>query len=333
MTKYKCVIIGYGYMGKIRQAVIERNPRLELTGIYETDPEVQKEIQNCYCFQSFEEIFDKNVDIMFVCTPNIYSPDLCIQSMKRAKQVFCEKPPGRYIDDIKQIQKAETNGVKLMFGFNHRFHPAIMKAKEFVESGQFGDVVFIEGVYGKTSQGDLRKDWRGDKKMSGGGVLLDQGIHMLDLFRYFCGDFEQVKCFTGHRRWNLEVEDDAFVILQNSQGLNGFLHTSMNLRRCSFDLNIVFKKGTIRMNGLLSKSGRYGPEKLFVRRKSNGKKTEPQAAEEEFCFEKDLSWDLEVEIFLDCILNDTPVWTGSSHDAYKVMELIDKAYKDAGEHS
>jgi predicted dehydrogenase len=196
----KSVIIGYGYMGEIRRRLVENNPQLKLSGIFDASAAVREKINGCRVFDSFEALINENVHIVFVCTPNLYSPQFCIASMNRGKHVFCEKPPGHNLEDIKNIIKAEkeNNPVKLMFGFNHRFHPGVMRAKVIIDSGRLGKIVNIRGLYGKSGGTNFRNSWRNDKNISGGGILLDQGIHMLDLFRYFCGDFEFVKCFLSN---------------------------------------------------------------------------------------------------------------------------------------
>ncbi|GAG50901.1 unnamed protein product, partial [marine sediment metagenome] len=219
-------IVGCGYMGEIRRRVIEQNPRLELVGVFDTNPAVREKISNCHVFDSFDGLVKGDVDIVFVCTPNLYSPEMCVKSMKMGKHVFCEKPPGRNKKDIKNIIKAENGNVKLMFGFNHRFHPGVLKAKVIIDSGRLGGIVGMRGVYGKSGGLHFYRSWRNDKDISGGGILLDQGVHMLDLFLYLCGDFEYVKCFTSNAFWKFEVEDNAYVILKNKKGQIAVLHSS-----------------------------------------------------------------------------------------------------------
>ncbi|MFA7677121.1 MAG: Gfo/Idh/MocA family oxidoreductase [Candidatus Omnitrophota bacterium] len=328
---FKTVIAGYGYMGQIRRKVIENNPSLELIGICETDAAAREKIQGCEAFDSFEKALDCGPDIVFVCTPNCYSPQICIESMRRGKHVFCEKPPGRNLEDVKSIIAAEGQGTKLMFGFNHRFHPAVIKAKVIVDSMRLGEVIGMRGVYGKSGGMNFSQSWRNDKNTSGGGILLDQGIHMLDIFRHFCGDFQSVKCFMSNRFWKFDIEDNAYVILQNQKQQNALLHSSATLWRHAFQLNIILENGYLLIEGLLSKTGSYGREKLII-----GKRQfEDEAlalgnpSEEVIYFDKDLSWDIEVEEFIKCIHNNTKVIMSSSADALGVMEIIDKAYKDA----
>ena len=329
--KIRCGIVGYGYMGEIRRGVIERHPDLELLGICEINEASRRKIKGCKIFDSFEKLLREHLDAVFVCTPNRFSPSICIESMKAGKHVFCEKPPGRDVQDIKNIIEHENPSTKLMFGFNHRFHPGIMKAKVMVDSGRLGKVIGLRGIYGKSGGVHFPKSWRNNKTISGGGILLDQGIHMLDLFRHFCGDFESVKCFLGNSFWKFDIEDNAYVILQNKKGQSAFCHSSATFWKHTFRINIMMEEGYLIVEGLLSKTGSYGREKIVVGKRQFEDETESvgNPTEEVTYFDRDLSWDLEVEEFLNCIKENKKVTMSSSQDALKVMEMIENAYADA----
>lgn len=329
--KYRCGIIGYGYMGKIRRGVVERNPNLELAGIFDANEKIRQEVTNTRAFGSYEELL-REVDVVFVCTPNSFSPEFCIRSLRAGKHVFCEKPPGRNLGDIHDICSAEQGDVKLMFGFNHRFHPGIMKAKIIADSGRMGRIVTLRGVYGKSGGKNFDKSWRNDKNVSGGGILLDQGIHMLDLFRYFCGEFDLVKCVASNSFWKFDIEDNAFVILENKARQTACCTSSATLWKHTFFLQITLEEGYLIVEGLLSKTGSYGREKLILGRRQFEDETDAvgNPSEEVTYFDRDLSWDLEVEEFVRCIQLNGKVSMSSSLDALKVMEIIDKAYADAG---
>ncbi len=329
----RLAIIGYGYMGEIRKRVIEGTPRLELCGIFDASISVRERINGCRVFDSFEELLKEKLDIIFVCTPNLYSPQYCMDSLNMGRHVFCEKPPGRSLDDIQNIIRVEKEnpGVKLMFGFNHRFHPGIMRAKVIADSGRLGKILNIRGLYGKSGGVNFRDSWRNNKEISGGGILLDQGIHMLDLFRYFCGDFEYIKCFLNNKFWKFETEDNAFVILANKKGQNAFFHSSATMWKHTFRVDLTLENGYVAVEGLLSKTGSYGREKIIIGKRQFEDETEAigNPSEEVTYFDRDLSWDLEVQEFVRCIDENIPVTKSSSEDALKVMEIIDKAYKDA----
>lgn len=327
----KCGIVGYGYMGEIRRGVIERNENLELIGVYEPNESVRAKIKGVSFFNSLADMIAK-VDIVFVCTPNSFSPAICVESMKAGKHVFCEKPPGRNVDDIHYIRKHEQNGVKLMFGFNHRFHPGIIKAKVIIDSGRFGPILNVRGIYGKSGGMQFKQSWRNNKAISGGGILLDQGIHMLDLFRYLCGDFHDVKCFASNAFWKLDVEDNAYVVLKGKNGIDGMCHSSATCWKHTFRIDITLEGGYMVVEGLLSKSGSYGREQLRVAKRQFEDEADAvgNPSEEVTYFDRDMSWDLEVAEFVKSIHEKKPVTVSSSEDALRVMEIIEKAYIDAG---
>lgn len=326
-------IIGYGYMGEIRRRVVDEHPELELAIVCETNP---KKLTGQYPFQVVRDpqaVIASDVDLVFVCTPNNLIPPLTIEAMKRGKHVFCEKPPGRCLQDIVDIQAQEKKspGVKLMFGFNHRYHPGILRAKSLIASGRLGEVLWIRGLYGKSGGKSFRDSWRNDQTISGGGILLDQGIHMLDLFRLFCGDFQDVKSFTSNSYWGFEGEDNAFVILKNAKRQNAMLHSSATFWKHRFQIDLGLEKGYVTVKGLLSKSGSYGRETLIVGRQQFEDEADAvgNPSEEITYFDKDLSWESEVNVIVKAILENTPVKESSSEDAFKVMEIIDKAYLES----
>ncbi|MDZ4241401.1 MAG: Gfo/Idh/MocA family oxidoreductase, partial [Candidatus Omnitrophota bacterium] len=239
-----CGIIGYGYMGEIRRQVIERHPeQMRLIGVCEPNSATRGKIHGVAVFEKFEDLLKEKPDVMFVCTPNCFSPEISIKSMRAGIHVFCEKPPGRNLEDIRNIMAEEKPGLKLMFGFNHRFHPGILKAKVIVDTGRFGKVINMRGLYGKSGGKQFHKSWRNNKEISGGGILLDQGIHMLDLFRHICGDFDEVKCFTSNEHWKFDVEDNAYVILANSHGQHAVCHSSATFWKHTFRLDITLEQG------------------------------------------------------------------------------------------
>jgi len=321
-------------MGKIRKQVVDNLPELELAAI--CDPLLPRTTTGIDCphYRDYREAIDQHKpDIVFVCTPNRLSPEVCIYALKQGCHVFCEKPPGRNLEDIKRIMDAERSapGMKLMFGFNHRHHPAIIEAKAIVDGGRMGNIMWMRGVYGKSGgQGrEFEKSWRNDPEISGGGILLDQGIHMLDLFRFFCGDFQEVTGMLATTFWNVPVEDNAFVFLRNNRGQMAQLHSSATLWKHIFRLEIGLEGGYLIAQGLLSKTGSYGREHLVIGRRprDNENVALGNPREETVYFDKDLSWDLQVIELIRCINKDLKVTDSSSLDALRVMEIIDMVYQ------
>lgn len=330
--KLKAGIVGYGYMGKIRKTVIEEHPDLELFGVCDTNLSLADLNPEYKTFKHYPDLVGSDIDIVFVCTPNSYSPEIIKYSLNHNKHVFCEKPPGRTVNDVIEIIEAEkaNKHLKLMFGFNHRWHPGIKQAKAMVDSGRFGRILWLRGIYGKSGGLNFEKSWRNKKEISGGGILLDQGIHMLDLFRLFCGDFQEVKSFITTSYWNIGLEDNAFVTLRNDKGQVAMLHSSATLWKHTFSLEIFLEKGYLIISGLLSQTGSYSRETLVVGKQQFEDETFAlgNPREEITYFDRDTSWSSEVNDFLDCIQNDKSVVNSSSEDALKIMELIDRIYQD-----
>lgn len=332
----KAGIIGYGYMGEIRRRVIDAHPDLELSIVCETDAKRMAGLPaQVRTTSNPGDVLSSDAELVFVCTPNNLIPELTVECLKRGKHVFAEKPPGRNLSDIELMRAEEGNhpDLKLMFGFNHRYHPGIQRAKRYIDSGKFGKLLWVRGIYGKSGGTSFQKSWRNDPAVSGGGILLDQGIHMLDLFNYFCGDFENVKAFTANSYWNVEVEDNAFVILKNSTGQHASLHSSATLWKHKFYIELGLEHGYLIVEGLLSKTGSYGRETLKVGRRQFEDEAEAvgNPSEEITYFDRDLSWDIEVGKMVDCIKSNKPVTESSSSDAWKVMRIVDRAYKNSVE--
>jgi predicted dehydrogenase len=331
------LIVGYGYMGQIRRRVVESMPELRLAGV--SDPSVQEtDLAGIARFDDYREAIEAvRPALVFVCTPNGLTPDVCVHALERGCHVFAEKPPGRTVADVLRIRAAERArpDLKLMFGFNHRHHPAIQEARAIVRAGRMGRVLWLRGVYGKSGgRGrSFEQSWRNDPGLSGGGILLDQGIHMLDLFRYFCGEFDEVLGMTATGYWRIPVEDNAFVLLRNRQGQMAQLHSSATLWRHTFRLDVGLEGGYLVAEGLLSKTGSYGRERLVIGRRppDDDDRTAIGSAREELVyFDSDRSWDVQVRDLVTCIMDDRPVSDSSSLDALRVMEIIEAVYAPIG---
>lgn len=325
-------IIGLGKMGMIRAQEVEKHPAAELIGGFDPAPaHFAERYPRAVRFGSAEELLHSDVDAVFVCTPNRFTPGAVTAALDAGKHVFCEKPPGRTLRDIEDIIAAERRnpGLKLKFGFNHRYHGGIQEAKRIVESGRLGRILWLRGIYGKSGGAGFEQEWRNNKDMVGGGILLDQGIHMLDLFRFFCGDFAEVKSMVATAHWKIPVEDNAFALLRDTQGRIAMLHSSSTQWKHRFNLEIYLSDGYISVNGILSSTRSYGDETVSVARKQFDEGfAQGKPREEIIYFDADPSWELEVSGFLENILKDTPVESGSSGQALKAMQLVFAIYHD-----
>ena len=326
---YKAGIIGYGKMGRIRHQAIKDTGLAEVTVI--SEPTIGKDYNGIPNLSHEEIIAHPDLDAIIICTPNYFNKSLTIKALESEKNVFCEKPPAFTAADVKEIQQAEKNskGKKLMYGFNHRHHDSIIRMKEVIDTGKFGKIIWMRGRYGKSVTEDYFDQWRAKKELSGGGIVIDQGIHMLDLFRYLGGDFDSVKAEVSNQYWKGDIEDNAFIILKNSKtGLVASLHSTMTQWRHLFSLEVFMEKGYMVLNGLITSSMSYGEEVLSI---AKNRSTTPAATwkdEVKTQYLTNNSWRYEMEHFFNAINNDTEIAIGNSYDALQIMKIIDKIYEN-----
>jgi len=318
-------VIGYGKMGEIRRKAIDNTITGRVQFISDSFYSGELDLPNI-CIN--EIVNKKNIDALVICTPNYLNKELTIQALSSGKHVFCEKPPCFTAADMMEIRIAEANsGKKLMYGFNHRHHDSIIRMKELVDAGDYGRILWMRGRYGKSVTPDYYNEWRAKKDLAGGGILIDQGIHMLDLFLHLGGSFDTIKAEVSNLYWNLEVEDNAFVILKNSQtGLVANLHSTMTQWRHLFSLEVFMEKGYMVLNGLNTSSMSYGDEILSIAKNRSAAPAATWEDEIKTHYKTNNSWEYEINHFIDSITYDKPITIGNSDDALKLMEIIDSIY-------
>ena len=252
----KVGIAGYGVVGKTRHKSILENTDFEVTALSESNPTAQKAIPDgIKVFDNYQTLISKgNIDIIFISLPNKFAADAVSLSLKNGLHVFCEKPPSKTLHELLEVKKVlkKSPSSKLMYGFNHRFHLSVEEAKSIIDKNTFGKIINMKGVYGKSQIISFNQtDWRTKRKESGGGILLDQGIHMLDLMRYLSGEnFSEIFSFIDNAFWNFDVEDNAYVLMKSPYGVVAQLHSSATQWRHVFNLEITLQKGSLVLGGL-----------------------------------------------------------------------------------
>lgn len=315
-------IVGLGKMGQIRAATVRQRDDAELVSGTDPNPPA-KGLNGLQLLPDYHAVIKSGVDAVFVCTPNRFIPDVVIAALDAGKHVFCEKPPGRNLHDVERIIEAEKRnpGLVVKIGFNHRYHFGIMEAKKIVDSDKYGKVLWVRGVYGKAEGSGNPNEWRLDPSLSGGGILLDQGIHMLDLFRHFCGEFSEIKSMCTTAYWDMPMEDNAFALLRNEAGCIAMLHSSFTQWKHRFTLEIFMEDGYVIVDGMPSSSGSYRDEWIIEGRKHTGFAIGNPPEQATFC-NTDPSWDMELEEFVECIRAGRRVQNGNTTDAYETMRLV-----------
>ena len=322
-------VIGYGVVGRRRIQHILQNKKLKLK--YVSDIKFKRNFSNkkIVYFKNYLDLIKNRPNVIFVTLPNYLASKVTKLCLKNKIHVFCEKPPGRNVSDIKSVITQENldKKIKLKYGFNHRYHGSIRKAKKIIDDKIFGNILNIRGVYGKSKIVTFGKnEWRSSREKAGGGILLDQGIHMLDLMRYFAGDFTSVHAFISNSFWNFDVEDNAYVMMKSDSGIVAQLMSSATQWQHTFNLNITLEKGSLVLGGLRTSSKSYGEETLRII-SSDAEKLNTKPQVEERSYDEDISWDEEIKCFAGVLLNSDNIENGSIDEALKIMELIETIYK------
>ena len=332
MTKSRILkvgIAGYGIVGKRRRHYIDLHPSLKTVAVSDQAFEGRGVLDDgvTYC-SDFRDLNNKALDVIFVCLSNDVTAEATIRGLQSGFHVFCEKPPGRNVEEIRSVLSVYENltGLVLKYGFNHRYHDSVSDAIGIINSKDLGNVINLRGVYGKSKliTYGQKSDWRTKRKLAGGGILLDQGIHMVDLIRLFGGEFEKVYSIISNDYWNLDVEDNAYGLMQSNEGIVAMLHSSATQWRHRFNLDITLEKGSLSLTGILSGSKSYGAESLTIAYAGADDRGDP--IEETRQYDYDPSWEMEIAEFYESIENNQPVLHGSPKDALKTMELVYNIY-------
>lgn len=322
-------IAGYGVVGRRRHECIKRHPSMEVVAVCDQNLSGDNFlIDRVNQYQNYKDLLKEDLDVLLVCLTNKIAPEVTIAGLKKGLHIFCEKPPGIDVEDILNVIKVESlyPNQKLMYGFNHRYHDSIVDALHIVKSNKLGKVINLRGVYGKSQLITFNQpDWRTKRNISGGGVLLDQGIHMVDLMRLFAGEFEDVHSFVENSHWNYDVEDNAYALMRTKDGKVATLNSSATQWRHRFNLDINLEKGSLILGGILSGSKSYGAETLTVVY-ANPENDRGDPREVVTRYNEDPSWYAEIEEFASCIFNDKKIKNGSSDDALQTMKLVFKIY-------
>lgn len=327
-NKLKVGIAGYGVVGKRRRMYIDQNPHLSTVAVSDITFGSEGVAEDgVRYFPDYRSLISQGLDILFVSLPNHLAAQATIDGLSNGLHVFCEKPPGRTVEDIKNVINVEKRypDLKLKYGFNHRYHDSVIEAKKIIDDGQYGKVINLRGIYGKSSVIPFSGGWRSERQYAGGGILLDQGIHMLDMIRYFAGDFDEVKSFVSNNYWNHDVEDNAYAMMRNKSGCVAMLHSTATQWQHRFRLEVTLENALLELTGILSGSKSYGQEQLIFVPREDGS-TVGSFVERKTSYLNDNSWRDEVNEFTDLVVNNTDVENGTSYDALKVMDLVYQIY-------
>jgi predicted dehydrogenase len=268
-----------------------------------------------------EALADPRVQAVMIATVNASLTPLARQAVEAGKDVLVEKPVGISLKELTELEAvARKTGALVRAGYNHRYHPACLKALEIWRSGALGPIMFVRGRYGQGGRIGYEKEWRADPKLSGGGELIDQGVHLIDLAGIFLGEFTEIQGHTATYFWKMPVDDNAFIGLRNAAGKTAWLHVSCTEWKNLFSLEVYGRDAKLHWEGL---GGSYGIERLSYY-KMLPQMGPPETTIYEFP-RGDQSWKLEMEEFFEDIrLRRTPV--PGLKEAKAAMAVVERIY-------
>lgn len=320
-------IIGCGLIGQKRAKALGR--RGKLIACADINGERAKALAATIGAKAFRDwrelVFMPEIDVVIVATLHDSLAEITHAAAEAGKHVLVEKPAARNAMELESvIDVAAKNKVKVHVGFNHRYHQSLRRAKEIVESGDLGELMFIRARYGHGGRVGYDKEWRASPELSGGGELIDQGPHLIDLSRWFLGDFETVEGFAHTYFWDMPVDDNGFMLLKTAQKQVAFLHASCTEWKNLFSMEIYGRTGKLDLSGL---GGSYGVEKITWY-KMLPEMGPPETVTWEFPRGDD-SWRVELNDFFDDIELDRQP-SSSLEDAHAALKIVETIYKESG---
>lgn len=326
-TPLQFAIVGCGLIGRKRAAALppgQLRYACDLDGARAAD--LARTRPGARAATDFTQVLaDPAVDAVIVSTLNGALAPLALAAVRAGKHVLVEKPGALNAAQLRGVQAAaEKSGVKVRLGYNHRFHPALQKARELFETGVLGPMMFLRGRYGHGGRKGYDREWRADPKLSGGGELIDQGVHLIDLAGWFLGDLPTVEGHAATYFWDMKVDDNAFLSLRTAAGQTAWLHVSCTEWKNMFSLELYGRDAKISLEGL---GGSYGPEKCTYY------KMLPQMGPPEITVwdfpAGDNSWALELAAFTEDIRTGRAPSPGLP-EGIRTLEIVEQIYRANG---
>ena len=329
VPQFQFIQVGCGLIGRKRAQAIQSIPEAHLKYTCDTNLERAQALAStspgCTAMAFETALQDKAVNFVLVSTLNGSLVPLAIQAVKAGKHVLIEKPGALNASELKTLlAEAGKKGVKVRVSYNHRYHPALQKARELFTQGAIGPLMFIRGRYGHGGRIGYDTEWRANPALSGGGELIDQGVHLIDLAHWFMGDFSSIDGHAATYFWKMKVDDNAFLSLRTPTGQTAWLQVSCTEWKNMFSFEIYGRDAKLSIDGL---GGSYGQEKLTYY------KMLPQMGPPETTVfdypQGDQSWSLEMREFIDDIkLNREP--SPGLTEGIKTLEVVETIYKKSG---
>jgi predicted dehydrogenase len=323
-------VVGCGLIGKRRARALAASAGARLCYACDLDPgkaaDAAALAPGCRAVADYRSaIQDERVDAVIVSTLNGSLAPIALAAVQAGKHALIEKPGALHAAELRAIRSvAEAKGMRVRLGYNHRFHPGLSKAREIVDSGVLGPLMFIRGRYGHGGRKGYDREWRADPALSGGGELIDQGVHLIDLSGWFLGEFALVDGHAATYFWDMKVDDNAFLSLRTAAGQTAWLQVSCTEWKNMFSFEIYGREGKISIEGL---GGSYGPERLTHYRMLP-QMGPPETTSWDFPSGDD-SWAAETAAFADDIRQSRAPSPGL-REGIRTLEIVETIYQKSG---
>ena len=319
----RVAIVGCGAVGSKRARALGES---RLVAVADAEPERARRLAASFSGCAAEAdwraaVTRPDVEIVIVATTNDSLAPVARAAAEAGKHVLVEKPAARAPAELAPVSAAaRERGVTVRVGFNHRFHPALRRARDLVESGQLGALMYVRARYGHGGRPGYEREWRARPEVAGGGELLDQGVHLIDLARWFAGDLTLLAGHVGTFFWDTPVEDNGFVLLRTPAGQVAWLHASWTEWKNLFSFEVFGRRGKVQVDGL---GGSYGLERLthYRMRPEMGP---PETTGWEYPGD-DPSWGDEYASFVEATLG-RPTANATLDDAAAALSIVHEAY-------
>jgi predicted dehydrogenase len=319
-------IVGAGVLGQRRGKVIRTTQQDQVVVVADVNDEAARRLAkelDCAWTSSVEDVVsNQHVQAVIICTPPALHAGVAVRCMRSGKHVLCEKPLAtRSEDAVQMVRVAEENDVILKCGFNMRHYPGLVQLKRWADADELGHIIHGRCVYGRAKTVSRGSDWRAWSGLSGGGNLIDQGVHIVDLLRWYMDDFDDGCAFLSTSVWDISpIEDNALVLLRSSSGGVAQFHVSWTEWNPRFLFEIVGTKGLARVEGL----GRdYGVQTATLIRRCADKAPAMETIEVP---DPDVCWRDEWIEFTSAVTEKRQP-LGSGFDGYAAVRVIEMLYR------
>jgi predicted dehydrogenase len=325
----RVAIVGCGLIGAKRARALRGQDRL--VGCWDIRAAAAENLaleQRTRACSTLQQLLALEPDVVVVASTHDSLAELTQLALDAGSHVLVEKPAGIGCAQVEQSLEAERrSGRRVKVGFNHRFHPAVMRAAAEVHSGEHGELLHLRARYGHGGRPGYEREWRAQPQRSGGGELIDQGMHLLDISHWIAGELPLHCALLRTHFWESPVEDNAALILGERHTRSGawaMLHVSWTEWKNMFGLEIYCRSAKLQVDGLV---GSYGAQRLRIYRMRP--QLGPPDLQEIAYPERDDSWKAEWEHFAATLEGgDRGALLGDLGDAHYAWLQIERAYAD-----